>query len=104
MGKSLRNVVTPDEMCDRYGADTFRVYEMSMGPLDVSRPWDTRAVIGAQRFLQRVWRVVVDEQTGDDPGGRRPAWTTRPAGCCTAPSTGSARTPRGCGSTPRSPS
>jgi leucyl-tRNA synthetase len=51
-------------MCERYGADTFRVYEMSMGPLEVSRPWDTRAVIGAQRFLQRVWRVVVDEQSG----------------------------------------
>jgi leucyl-tRNA synthetase len=64
MGKSLRNVVTPDEMCNRYGADTFRVYEMSMGPLEVSRPWETRAVVGAQRFLQRVWRAVVDEQTG----------------------------------------
>nr|BFE66096.1 leucine--tRNA ligase [Dactylosporangium thailandense] len=62
MGKSLKNVVTPDEMCERYGADTFRVYEMSMGPLDVSRPWETRAVVGAQRFLQRVWRLVVDEQ------------------------------------------
>ncbi|GIG90048.1 leucine--tRNA ligase [Plantactinospora endophytica] len=65
MGKSLRNVVTPDEMCEAYGADTFRVYEMSMGPLDVSRPWETRAVIGAYRFLQRVWRTIVDEQTGE---------------------------------------
>jgi leucyl-tRNA synthetase len=64
MGKSLKNVVTPDEMCEAYGADTFRVYEMAMGPLDVSRPWETRAVIGAQRFLQRVWRLVVDEETG----------------------------------------
>jgi len=64
MGKSLKNVVTPDEMCAQYGADTFRVYEMSMGPLEVSRPWETRAVVGAQRFLQRVWRAVVDEQTG----------------------------------------
>ncbi|HET6484473.1 MAG TPA: leucine--tRNA ligase [Actinoplanes sp.] len=64
MGKSLKNVVTPDEMCKRYGADTFRVYEMAMGPLDVSRPWETRAVIGSQRFLQRVWRLVVDEETG----------------------------------------
>src|SRR5690606_21762133 len=45
MGKSLKNVVTPDEMYEAYGADTFRVYEMSMGPLDVSRPWDTRAVV-----------------------------------------------------------
>jgi leucyl-tRNA synthetase len=72
MGKSLKNVVTPDEICDRYGADTFRVYEMAMGPLDVSRPWDTRAVVGSQRFLQRVWRLVVDEESGavrvtDDP-------------------------------------
>jgi leucyl-tRNA synthetase len=64
MGKSLRNVVTPDEMCAAYGADTFRVYEMSMGPLDVSRPWETRAVVGSYRFLQRVWRLVVDEATG----------------------------------------
>jgi leucyl-tRNA synthetase len=64
MGKSLKNVVTPDEMYEAYGADTFRVYEMSMGPLDVSRPWETRAVVGAQRFLQRVWRLVVDEETG----------------------------------------
>ncbi|MEV4810022.1 leucine--tRNA ligase [Micromonospora avicenniae] len=64
MGKSLKNVVTPDEMCAAYGADTFRVYEMSMGPLEVSRPWETRAVIGSFRFLQRVWRAVVDEQTG----------------------------------------
>jgi leucyl-tRNA synthetase len=64
MGKSLKNVVTPDEMCAAYGADTFRVYEMSMGPLDVSRPWETRAVVGSYRFLQRVWRLVVDEATG----------------------------------------
>ncbi|WP_307837141.1 leucine--tRNA ligase [Aeromicrobium sp. YIM 150415] len=64
MGKSLKNVVTPDEMYDQFGADTFRVYEMSMGPLDVSRPWETRAVVGSQRFLQRVWRLVVDEETG----------------------------------------
>jgi leucyl-tRNA synthetase len=64
MGKSLKNVVTPDFMCAEYGADTFRVYEMSMGPLDVSRPWETRAVVGSQRFLQRLWRLVVDEQTG----------------------------------------
>ncbi len=65
MGKSLKNVVTPDEMCAAYGADTFRVYEMSMGPLEVSRPWETRAVVGSYRFLQRVWRTVVDERTGE---------------------------------------
>jgi leucyl-tRNA synthetase len=64
MGKSLRNVVTPDDMCERYGADTFRLYEMSTGPMDVSRPWSTRDVVGSQRFLQRVWRNLVDERTG----------------------------------------
>ena len=65
MGKSLKNIVTPDEICREYGADTFRLYEMSMGPLDVSRPWETRAVVGSQRFLQRLWRNVVDEETGE---------------------------------------
>ena len=65
MGKSLKNVVTPDEIFASYGADTFRVYEMSMGPLDLSRPWETRAVVGAQRFLQRLWRNVVDEVSGE---------------------------------------
>ncbi|KQX68865.1 leucine--tRNA ligase [Angustibacter sp. Root456] len=79
MGKSLKNVVTPDEMYEAYGADTFRVYEMSMGPLDVSRPWETRAVVGSLRFLQRLWRNVVDEEAGKvtvtdddaDPASRR---------------------------------
>ena len=64
MGKSLKNIVTPDEMYEEFGADTFRLYEMSMGPLDASRPWNTRDVVGMQRFLQRVWRNVVDEDTG----------------------------------------
>ncbi|OAP27078.1 MULTISPECIES: leucine--tRNA ligase [Amycolatopsis] len=65
MGKSLKNAVTPDEMSDTYGADTFRLYEMSMGPLDMSRPWATKDVVGAHRFLQRLWRLLVDEQTGE---------------------------------------
>ena len=64
MGKSLKNVVTPDEMYDEFGADTFRLYEMSTGPLEASRPWNTRDVIGMQRFLQRVWRNLVDEDSG----------------------------------------
>jgi len=64
MGKSLKNSVSPDEMCAAYGADTLRVYEMSMGPLDTSRPWATKDVVGAYRFLQRLWRAVVDEATG----------------------------------------
>jgi leucyl-tRNA synthetase len=65
MGKSLKNVVTPDQMYDEFGADTFRLYEMAMGPLEASRPWNTRDVVGMQRFLQRVWRNLVDEDTGD---------------------------------------
>ncbi|THV27195.1 leucine--tRNA ligase [Glycomyces paridis] len=65
MGKSLKNVVTPDEVCEAYGADTFRVYEMSMGPLADSKPWETRAIVGSQRFLQRLWRNIVDEETGE---------------------------------------
>ena len=73
MGKSLKNMVTPDDMYRDYGADTFRVYEMSMGPLDLSRPWETRAVVGSLRFLQRVWRNVVSEQTGEVVVGTGPA-------------------------------
>ncbi|HET8992782.1 leucine--tRNA ligase [Rhodococcus sp. SJ-2] len=74
MGKSLKNSVAPDEICNDYGADTLRVYEMSMGPLDQSRPWATKDVVGASRFLQRAWRLVVDEESGavrvteDEPG------------------------------------
>ncbi|AYE93492.1 leucine--tRNA ligase [Mycobacterium paragordonae] len=65
IGKSLKNSISPDEICDDYGADTLRVYEMSMGPLDASRPWATKDVVGAHRFLQRVWRLVIDEETGE---------------------------------------
>jgi leucyl-tRNA synthetase len=64
MGKSLRNSVTPDQMYESYGADTLRLYEMFTGPLDQSRPWDTKAVVGVFRLLQRIWRNVIDEETG----------------------------------------
>lgn len=63
MGKSLKNSVSPDEMYAAYGADTLRLYEMFTGPLDQSRPWDTKAVVGSHRLLQRIWRNVVDEDT-----------------------------------------
>ncbi|MBA5244773.1 leucine--tRNA ligase [Corynebacterium haemomassiliense] len=65
MGKSLKNSVAPDDVVEEYGADTLRVYEMSMGPLDTSRPWATKDVVGAHRFLQRLWRLAVDEATGE---------------------------------------
>ncbi|CAB4581854.1 MAG: leucine--tRNA ligase [Actinobacteria bacterium] len=64
MGKSLKNAVAPDEVCGEYGADTLRLYLMSMGPLDASRPWESKDVVGMLRFLQRVWRNLVDEDTG----------------------------------------
>ena len=73
MGKSLNNVVTPDDMCERYGADTFRMYEMGMGPMDMSRPWQTRDVVGSQRYLQRLWRLVVSENHRRDDRCRRRA-------------------------------
>ena len=64
MGKSLKNAVTPDDIFDEYGADTLRLYEMFMGPLDKARPWNTSDIVGVHRFLQRLWRNVVDEDTG----------------------------------------
>jgi leucyl-tRNA synthetase len=65
MGKSLKNAVSPDDMYEQYGADTLRLYEMATGPLDASRPWETRDVVGMYRFLQRLWRNMVDEDTGE---------------------------------------
>jgi leucyl-tRNA synthetase len=73
MGKSLKNSVTPDDICSDYGADTLRLYEMFMGPLDASRPWNTSDIIGVHRFLQRLWRNVADEDTGVAHVGDTPA-------------------------------
>lgn len=64
MSKSLKNVVNPDDIIKEYGADTFRVYEMYMGPLEASKPWNTKDIVGPFRFLQRVWRNVLNEETG----------------------------------------
>ncbi|MFI5370543.1 MAG: leucine--tRNA ligase [Candidatus Eisenbacteria bacterium] len=61
MAKSVGNVVNPDEMIDRFGADALRLYEMFMGPLEAMKPWNTRGVEGISRFLDRVWRLVVTE-------------------------------------------
>jgi len=62
MSKSRGNVVNPDEMIDQFGADAVRLYEMFMGPLEAMKPWSTRGVEGVTRFLERVWRLMVDEQ------------------------------------------
>ncbi|MBL8857021.1 MAG: leucine--tRNA ligase [Planctomycetes bacterium] len=66
MAKSLGNVVNPDDMIAEYGADTFRLYEMFMGPLADSKPWNTRDIPGCKRFVERVWRVFVEPE-GDAP-------------------------------------
>jgi leucyl-tRNA synthetase len=65
MGKSLKNSVAPDDIYARYGADTLRLYEMAMGPLDTDRPWRTDDIVGVYRFLQRLWRCLVSESTGE---------------------------------------
>ena len=65
MSKSLKNVVNPDDVIADFGADTFRLYEMYMGPLEAAKPWNTRDIQGMHRFLQRLWRVCVDERSGE---------------------------------------
>jgi leucyl-tRNA synthetase len=65
MSKSKLNVVNPDEVIQAYGADAMRLYELFMGPLEVQKPWQMKDVEGVNRFLQRVWRLVVDEESGD---------------------------------------
>ena len=78
MSKSLKNVVNPDDVIAEYGADTFRLYEMFMGPLDASKPWNTRDIPGMHRFLRRVWRMIAGDEDPDgnvtesliDGGGR----------------------------------
>jgi leucyl-tRNA synthetase len=65
MGKSLKNAVSPDDIFRDYGADTLRLYEMFMGPLDKERPWNTSDIVGVHRFLQRLWRNLIDEDTGE---------------------------------------
>jgi leucyl-tRNA synthetase len=64
MSKSKYNVVNPDKIVEQYGADTFRLYEMFLGPVDVSKPWDTKGIEGVHRFLKKLWRLYADEQSG----------------------------------------
>jgi leucyl-tRNA synthetase len=65
MGKSLKNSVSPDEIFNEYGVDTLRLYEMFMGPLDASKPWTTRDIVGVHRFVLRLWRSLVDPESGE---------------------------------------
>ncbi|MCR9074534.1 MAG: class I tRNA ligase family protein, partial [bacterium] len=65
MSKSLKNVVNPDDVIEDYGADTFRLYEMYMGPLEASKPWNTNDIVGLYRLLQKIWRLCVSEESGE---------------------------------------
>ncbi|HUZ57962.1 MAG TPA: DUF559 domain-containing protein [Hanamia sp.] len=69
MSKSKRNVVNPDDIIEKYGADTFRMYEMFLGPVEQSKPWDTKGIEGVHRFLKKLWRLFFDEVKG-------PIWTS----------------------------
>jgi leucyl-tRNA synthetase len=87
MGKSLKNGTSPDDIYSSYGADTLRLYEMAMGPLDGDRPWRADDITGMHRFLQRLWRLIIDESTGETRVPRIPP--TAPAADAT-PSSSSA--------------
>jgi leucyl-tRNA synthetase len=64
MSKSKRNVVNPDEIITKYGADTFRMYEMFLGPVEMSKPWDTKGIEGVHRFIKKLWRLFYDDIKG----------------------------------------
>lgn len=68
MSKSKFNTVNPDDLVAKYGADTFRMYEMFLGPVELSKPWDTKGIEGVHRFLKKLWRLFFEEQKG-------PVWT-----------------------------
>lgn len=64
MSKRYFNTVDPSDLCNKYGADTFRMYEMFLGPVEMSKPWDTKGIEGVHRFLKKLWRLFFDEQKG----------------------------------------
>lgn len=72
MSKRLYNTVNPDDLVFKYGADTFRMYEMFLGPVEMSKPWDTKGIEGVHRFLKKLWRLFYDELKGK-------VWTEEPA-------------------------
>jgi leucyl-tRNA synthetase len=64
MSKRYYNVVNPDDIVGKFGADTFRMYEMFLGPVELSKPWDTKGIEGVHRFLKKFWRLFADEEKG----------------------------------------
>lgn len=77
MSKSKYNTVNPDDLCDKYGADTFRMYEMFLGPIEQSKPWDTKGIEGVHRFLKKLWRLFYSETTfkNNEAIAGKPIWT-----------------------------
>ena len=64
MSKSKYNTINPDDLVEKYGADTFRMYEMFLGPIEMSKPWDTKGIEGVHRFIKKLWRLFFDEMKG----------------------------------------
>ncbi len=77
MSKSKYNTVNPDELCDKYGADTFRMYEMFLGPVEQSKPWDTKGIEGVHRFIRKMWRLFYSDSTfkNNETIAGKPIWT-----------------------------
>ncbi len=74
MSKSKYNTVNPDELCNKYGADTFRMYEMFLGPVEQSKPWDTKGIEGVHRFLKKLWRLFYNDINPSTNTGGEPKW------------------------------
>jgi leucyl-tRNA synthetase/very-short-patch-repair endonuclease len=74
MSKSKYNTVNPDELCNQYGADTFRMYEMFLGPVEQSKPWDTKGIEGVHRFLKKLWRLFYTDINPATNTGGEPKW------------------------------
>jgi leucyl-tRNA synthetase len=72
MSKSKYNTVNPDVLVSKYGADTFRMYEMFLGPVEMSKPWDTKGIEGVHRFLKKLWRLFINENGSTVVEERRP--------------------------------
>ncbi len=103
MSKSRGNVANPDVIIASHGADTLRLYEMFLGPLEAMKPWNPRGIEGTHRFLQKIWRECIGEDGAPNPkiAETRPWSRTKSRACCTRPSGKSAKTSRRCASIPR---
>jgi leucyl-tRNA synthetase len=100
MGKSLKNGISPDDIYTSFGADTLRLYEMAMGPLDGDRPWHTDDITGMHRFLQRLWRLIIDESTGEPLIAPEPSSSSTAMVPSASPASSTAMVPSASPSTP----